>query len=126
MGKSTNDNFLDQSLNYLKTGTQITVCTTNEPTTYAEATETTDYMLATTTMTTGDYTVGNGDTNGRKVAVAQQATISISASGVAGHIAICNSTASELILVTTCTTQQLTTGGTVTIPTFDDEIADPT
>jgi len=44
--------------------------------------------------------------------------------GTAGQIAITSS--DELMIVTTCTTQALTTGNTVTIPTWDIEIADPT
>ena len=125
MGKSINDNVLDAALDYIKGATQITVCTTNEPTTYAQATSTNNYMLATTTLTTADYSIANGDTSGRKVTVSQQTNVSISKSGTAGHVCLCNTTASELILVTTCNSQSLTTGGTVTIPAFDDEIADP-
>ena len=72
MAKSINDNVLDAALGYIKTATQITVCSTNQPTTFAQATSTNNYMLATTTLTTADYSIANGDLSGRKITVAQQ------------------------------------------------------
>jgi hypothetical protein len=127
MGQSANDTFLSQAHIFLQsTGTLITVCTTNEPTNYLDASSTTGYMLATTSLASTDYTLANGDTNGRKVTIASQADITVANSGVAGHVTICSTGTSTLLLVTTCTTQSLTSGNTVTIPAFDDEIADPT
>jgi hypothetical protein len=75
-------------------------------------------------MAGGDFTKANGDTNGRKVTVAQKSAVPIDASGTATHVAICDG--SNVLLVTTCTSQALTSGGTVTIPTFKCETADPT
>jgi len=84
--------------------------------------------LANVTLTAGDgngdYVVGEGDTNGRKIAVAEQADIAITGTGTALHIVL--SLAGVIILTTTCTSQGLTSGGTVTVPTFDYELADPT
>ena len=124
MAKSIHNDVLDAALDKIATGTILTVCSA-EPTSRTEAVTT--YALADIVMTAGDgngdYTVGDGDTSGRKVAVAQQADIDIDSSGTATHIAICD--ASTLLLVTTCTSQALTSGGTVTVPTFDDEILDP-
>ncbi|MCK4814690.1 hypothetical protein KA005_02880, partial [bacterium] len=65
-----------------------------------------------------------GDVNGRKIAVAEQADISITDTGTALHIVL--SLAGTILLTTTCTSQALTSGGTVTVPTFDYELADPT
>lgn len=125
MAKSVNDVVLDAALDKIATGTILTVCSA-EPTTRTEAVTT--YALADVVMTAGDgngdYTVANGDTNGRKVTITQQADIPIDTSGTATHVAICD--ASTLLLVTTCTSQALTGGGAVTVPAFDDEIADPT
>lgn len=124
MGKSIADAVLDAALNHIKTnGTKITVCSA-EPTDYTEAVTT--YMLVEHVMGSGDYTVGNGDTNGRKVAVAQQADVSVGSGGDATHVSIVDVPGSGLLLVTTCTLQNLTQGNTVTIPTFDYELADPT
>jgi hypothetical protein len=125
MGKLVHDNVLDGALNILKNGgTQLCVCST-QPTTYTEATVT--YMLAIKSdLTSGSYTgPGDGDTNGRKLTVNQQATIEVINTGNAQHIAICD-VDDRLLYVTTCTAQVLTDGNTVTIPAWDIEIADPT
>lgn len=66
----------------------------------------------------------DGDTSGRKLTVDQEPDISISASGDATHIVLASATV--LLYVTTCTTQTLTSGGTVTVPAWDIEIADAT
>ena len=44
--------------------------------------------------------------------------------GTAAHIAWYGSSGSTLLLVTTCTTQALTTGNTVNVPAHDFEIRD--
>jgi len=123
MAKYVLDASMDAALAVVATGTILTVCTA-QPTTRTEAVTT--YALADVVVTggdgNGDFTIGNGDTSGRKVAVTQQADIPIDTSGTATHVAICDG--STLLLVTTCTSQALTSGGTVTVPTFDLEIAD--
>jgi hypothetical protein len=123
MAKSVNDLVLDAALNYLSANvTQEAVCNA-EPTTYAQATAT--YKLALKTgLTSGSFTGPvNGDTNGRKITVNQQAGVTVDSSGTATHIALCS--ASNLLYVTTCTSQALTAANTVTVPAWDVEIADP-
>lgn len=124
MAKYANDDVMDAALDEIATGTILTVCSA-QPTTRTEAVTT--YKLADVTLTTGDgngdFTIGNGDTNGRKISIAEQADIPVDSSGTATHVAICDG--SRLLLVTTCTSQALTSGNTVTVPTFDDEISDP-
>lgn len=124
MAKFANDLVLDELLKKIATGTILTVCSA-QPTNRTEAVTT--YALADVTMTpgdgNGDYVIANGDTNGRKVTVQQQASIPVDTTGTATHIAICDGT--NLLLVTTCTSQPLTAGNTVTVPAFDDEVADP-
>lgn len=126
MAKWANDDMIDAALNYVATGTLLTVCSA-QPTTYAEASST--YKLADVVLTAGagngDFTVANGDTSGRKLTVAQQADTAIDTSGTATHVAISISGSSTLLYVTTCTSQVLTAGGTVTIPAWDIEISDP-
>ena len=123
MAKSIHDDVLDQALSYLELyGDEIDVCSA-QPTTYTEAHTT--YMLAQHTLTTADSSIANGDSSGRKLTWTQQADITITNSGTATHVAITDTGNSKLLLVTTCTSQSLTSGNTVTIPTFDDEIADP-
>ena len=97
------------------------VCST-EPTTRTEAVTT--YQLASAVMTPDtDFTKGDGDTNGRKVTVAAKSGLTIDNTGNAQHIALTDG--SNLLYVTTCTAQQLTAGGTVDVPAWDIEIADP-
>lgn len=84
-----------------------------------------NYALANDPVVGGDFVKANGDTSGRKVTVGQQADISVHTSGDATHVALVDDGSKLLLLVTTCTTQTLTAGNTVTVPAFDDEIADP-
>lgn len=72
----------------------------------------------------GTYTKANGDVSGRKNTQAGATGLSITATGTADHVAISNGT-DTLYLVTTCTSQALTNGGTVDVSAFDHEIADP-
>src|SRR5512139_3932100 len=124
MAKYRNDLMLDAAFDWVRARvTKINVCST-QPTTYAQATST--YMLAQGTLTSTGITVTNGDTNGRKMHVASKTGLTVSVTGTAAHVALSGSTGSTLLLVTTCTTQALTTGNTVNIPTWKDTIADAT
>ncbi|MGI9202659.1 MAG: hypothetical protein ACR2Q3_01545 [Woeseiaceae bacterium] len=122
MGKSANDAVMDAALSETKdNATQIHVCAT-EPTTRTEAVTTN--QLASGALVTGDFTLANGDTSGRKSTCAAQTGLTIDNTGTADHIAITDAT--RLLIVTTCTSQGLTQGGTVDVAAFDQEIGDPT
>lgn len=122
MGKSVHNDVLDDAFDRVATATRLDV--TSDVGTPTDLTN----SLANHTMVAGDgngdYVIGEGDTNGRKIAVAQQADISITGTGIALHVAL--SLGGAILLTTTCTSQTLTSGGTVTTPTFDYELADPT
>lgn len=122
MGKSVHNDVLDDALDRVATATRLDV--TSDAGTPADLTN----SLANVTLTAGDgngdYVVGEGDTNGRKIAVAEQADITITDTGTALHIVL--SLGGTILLTTTCTSQALTAAGTVTVPTFDYELADPT
>jgi Flp pilus assembly protein TadG len=123
MAKSVHDDVLDAALNYIKNNcTRLTVCST-QPTTYTEGNAT--YALADVTVDTGDFAVANGDTSGRKLTIAAQSAVPVDASGTAAHVALLDVSGSKLLYVTTCTSQVLTSGNTVTVPAWDIEIADP-
>lgn len=124
MAKSVNDIVLDQSLAYIEsTGTRLCVCSA-QPTTHTEALTT--YMLAIKTITNTDYTgPSDGDVSGRKERVNVATAVSVSNSGTALFVAIVDYSGNTLLYVTTCTSQVLTAGNTVTIPAWDIEIADP-
>lgn len=127
MSKWANDTIMDAALGVVDDATLICVCS-QQPATYAEASST--YKLASTTLTAGagngDFTLADGDSSGRKITISQKSNISIASSGTATHVALCVSGSSTLLYVTTCTSQVLTAGGTVTVPSWRIEISDPT
>ncbi len=123
MAKLASDEVIDGGLTYLsETATHIYVCTTGSLTTFADVA--TFNLTSGAAVTSADLVIGDGDVSGRKIAVAAQSSLNISTSGTAGQIAIVSG--SELLVVTDCTTQALTSGNTVTVPTWDYEITDPT
>jgi len=123
MGKSAHNDVLDGSLLVIKNNvTRQTACNA-EPTTYTQAITT--YMLADVTMADTDFTIAD-DTSGRKCTVAQKADQTIDTSGTATHIALVDVDSSTLLAVTTCTSQALTAGNTVTFPSWKIANPDPT
>lgn len=123
MAKAIPDAVLDVLLEEIATGTRMVVCS-GQPANFADIAA---VALADVTLTAGDgngdFTIGNGDVSGRKLTVAQQANVEIDDSGDATHVSIDDG--SVLLAVTTCTTQTLTQGGTVTVPAWDIEVSDP-
>lgn len=118
MAKAIADIVLDQALNKIGTSTKQTVCS-GQPANFAGIAA---VKLADKTLVGGDWTVAAGSQ--RKTTVAAATAIAITASGTATHIAYDDGT--TLLGVTTCTSQALTSGGTVTIPTHKFEFASPT
>ena len=128
MGKLVANEVLDAALQDLETNCDwISVCE-GAPTTYEHAhsdkgTGTGKVLAHSITPTfTGP---GEGDVDGRKTAVDEEPTILIDFSGDADHVALVFVGSTILLYVTTCTLQALVAAGTVTIPTWDIEIADP-
>jgi hypothetical protein len=116
---------IDASLAYVAASTILHVCS-GEPANYAgiAAVSLADIVL-TAGDGNGDFTIAD-DTSGRKVTVSEQADIDIDADGTATHIALATTGDSTLRYVTTCTSQALVNTGTVTVPAFKINIADPT
>jgi hypothetical protein len=123
MAKSLSDATLDGLLDKIALATILCVCNA-EPTTYTELTST--FKLADVVVDSGDFTKANGDTNGRKVTVGAQSAVTIDTSGTATHVGFGTTSGSVFIGTTTCTSQALTAAGTVDIPAFKIEVADPT
>lgn len=122
MAKSVHDSVLDGAFDILDQANLMTVCSA-EPTTRTEAVTT--FALADVAMTPDtDYTKANGDSSGRKVTMAAKSGVTVDASGTATHVALCDGT--NLLYVTTCTSQALTAANTVNFPAWKVEIADPT
>ena len=121
-GKSQIDAMLDAAFDYIRANvTQMTICTT-QPTTYSQGLSVN--VLAAVTMASTDITTTPGDTSGRKMHVGSETGITVDASGTANHIALVDTDNTNLLFVTTSTTQALTSGNTVNIPAWDDEILD--
>ena len=118
MAKFQIDAMLDQALSYISSNaTELYICT-SQPADRAAAIAT-SLIGAETPGFTGPV---NGDSSGRKLTVNQVTDASITGTGTANHIALCSGT--TLLYVTTCPDQALSSGGTVTIPAWDIEIAD--
>jgi hypothetical protein len=122
MAKIVHNDVLDAALNLIKNNCNLMTACSAQPTSLAEATTT--YKLADVSMATGDFTVSDGDTNGRKIRVAAKSAVPVDTTGTATHIALCDAT--RLMFVTTCTSQGLTGGNTADFPAWDYELADPT
>jgi hypothetical protein len=115
MGKFIPDTVIDAML-VLAEGDTIHVLSA-QPTAFSQVSG-----LELASGTAGSYSKANGDTSGRKNTQAGASGLSIDNSGTATHVAITVGT--DLKLVTTCTSQALTSGGTVDINPFDHEIGD--
>lgn len=127
MGKLVPDAILDGMLDTIADNVdRIDICA-DTPTNYSTATTGGTYSLGNVAVTAGDgggdWTIGNGDSSGRKLTLAQQTGVTITNSGTATHIAGTDGT-SVFYFATTCTSQAVTAGNTATINTFDIEISD--
>lgn len=123
MAKYCNPDIIDGALNVIKNNANLMIICSAQPTTRTEAVST--YALADVAMTGTDFTLANGDVNGRKLTVAAKAGITVDAVGQATHIALVDGT--RLLYVTTCTAQQLAAiGNLVNCPAYDIEINNPT
>ena len=123
MGKQAPDATIDSMFDYIDQCNIMHVCSA-EPANYAGIAAVSLADVALTPDT--DFTKANGDTNGRKVTIAAKTGVTVDNSGTATHIAIARTNDTTLRYVTTCTSQVLTAGNTVNIPSWDIEVADPT
>ncbi len=118
MAKAADVSVLDALLDKVATSTQLLV-TSSQPANRAAALTA---ALATANLS-GAFAKSAGTPNGRKTTVAQQTNASVTATGTATHVCLIDGT--TLLYVTTCTSQGLTTGNTVTIPAWTITIPDP-
>jgi len=119
VAKKILDAILDAMLDASE-GTHISV-TSGEPANYAAIA---GLELAGQAIS-GAITAAAGDVSGRKNTYPAQTDISIATSGTATHVVTHNNT-DTMYLVTTCASQALTSGGTVSTNAFDHELNDPT
>jgi hypothetical protein len=124
MAKWANDLEMDAALDWIAACDRMFVCSA-QPGDYADASGTVD--LATVTMTAvTDYTKADHSPNGRQITVAAKAGNTVDHTGTATHIALGKVSDTSLRYVTTCTSQSLTAGNTVDVPTWVISISDPT
>jgi hypothetical protein len=121
MAKAIADAVLDAALAKIATSDRMTVC--SEPANFAGIAA---VLLVSHVLTAGsgngDWTIAAGTQ--RKVTTTAQSAVSITNSGTATHV--CYDDGTTLLAVTTCTSQVLTSGGTVTVPAHKFEFASPT
>lgn len=122
MAKLLADAALDLALNLVKNNCNLMVACSQQPTTYTQAVST--YALASVAMTTGNYTLGDGDVDGRKLTTAAKNTVAVTASGTITHVALVDTTNSILYVVTTTTSQAVTAGNTIDFPAWALALAD--
>jgi hypothetical protein len=116
------DATLDKIADYVATATTMLICGgTSSPTDRATALSA---ALADVAVSSGDFTKANGDASGRKVTVGAKPGVTVDTSGDATCVALIDGT--NLLYVTTCTTQTLTAGNTVNVPAWKIEVGDPT
>ena len=117
------DYVLDAALSKLDTEADRIDITSQEATTYTEATST-HTLGNSTSLAFG--APQDGDTSGRKVAAAAITDGSVTGTGTATHFAIVDVSATRLLATGSLTTPQgVTSGNTFTIASFDLEIPDP-
>ena len=119
MSKWANDLLLDLIHNRIDDSIVLSVCS-DQPTTRDEAITT--YSLINITLTGSDFTIGDG-ISGRKITISEKANQIIANGGDSTHIAL--SDAGNLLYVTTCNTQNLVAGNTMTSNQFFIQVSDP-
>jgi hypothetical protein len=130
MAKSVDNTVLDGALNVIKTNcTRFVVCETDPVNIGGVAAALICEATGITSGTDFPGTNPSDGTSGRKLLVGPVAgkTTGTNAGATrnATHIALCNGT-TTLLYVTTCTTQSVAGGATVTIPQWTIQINDPT
>ena len=125
MAKVIHDDVLDAALGYIRDNANEIVLLNADPgTSYTLAHS--DYALGRITVDSSDFTLGDGDVSGRKVTVSAQSSIGVEETGNCNHLAVVDTDNTKVLLVTTVTSQQVTSGNAAGTPAFDDEIADAT
>lgn len=128
MPKFSSDNMIDAALDYVKNNCdEMRVCTSDVLTTGtpdATKIQGASALTGAITMAPGDFTHADGDVSGRKTTVAAKSDQLITATGDADHIVLLDN-GTEVLYMTTVTTQSLTDTNNVSIPAWDIEIRDP-
>ena len=131
--KYANDSIMDAALDWIKSnGVKMWVCTASicsgSTPSYSKITSSAALTAAISMAALASVSIANGDTSGRKITVPEQASVAVvcsSSSATAARICLVNSSGSVITYYTTCTSQVVTSGNTITVPAWDIEIRDP-
>lgn len=121
MGKWVANAVLDGALQVIA-GANHMVAVAGQPSDFASAWS---GRLAEVSLTSTDFSIGNGGTSGRRINIAAKGDVPVRAEGTADHVALLDSTNSRLLYVTTCPVQPLTEDGTVNFDSWTVEIGAP-
>lgn len=123
MARFAPNSFYSGAFNTIRNGAnRRIVVLDSEQTVYANVAAAT---LAEAPIDNDDMSEAAGSVSGRRLNIAQIADVEIDATGDATHVAIVDDDADTVLYVTVCSTQTLTDGGTVTIPTWGIELRAP-
>lgn len=122
MAKAAPDATIDSLLDYIAGSDTLYVCSA-QPANFAGIAA---VALASTGLTSGDFTKADASGGGRQVTVAAKNGVSVTGTGSATHIVVAKSSDSTLRYVTTCTSQSLTAGNNVNVPSWVVSVGDPT
>jgi pyrrolidone-carboxylate peptidase len=115
-----NSAVLDAALSKISTATKEVICS-SLPTTVAEANS---YALLTITITSADFTIGNGDVSGRKVTLAAKTQQTIATGGLPDCLVV-HDGSSILYAWPISNPQTLTSGAPVNVSAVSAEIRAP-
>ena len=121
MGLSVSDTVIDAALDVIATCTRLDI--TSDSSTPTNLTNTLANVTLTAGDGNGDYTIGDGDTSGRKITITAQSDITPTGTGTGKHLVL--SLSGTIHYTTTITDQALSPSATFDIPAFDHEIRDP-
>lgn len=122
MGKFADNAFYDAAFNVFKAaaGTVTETLCSAQPANFAGIAAVKLASVALNKAT--DITIANGDTSGRKMTISAKTGVAVTATGTGTHVVIDDGTN---IFVTTTSSQAVSSGGTVDIGAWKDEIAAP-
>ena len=125
--KYANDLIMDAAIAYIKTNAVKMYVTTASissasAVSYTKITSTAALTGAISAAAIASVAAAAGDTSGRKLAIPQFASVAVTGSGSAARVCLVNSSGSVVVYTTTCTSQAVVSGNTITIPTWDIEI----
>ncbi len=121
MAKWCHTDVIDGAWNIIKNNATLMILCSAQPTNRTKAVST--YALADVAVDSGDFNITTGDVSGRKCVVAAKNAVPVDVSGTGTHIAIVDGT--RLLYVTTTTSQAVTSGNSVNLPSWEAEIPDP-